>query len=419
MAATNHQTRNIRGALLTACGLMGIGGTAAAATEINSAVLAYTEPNRVSAFEAVLDLKHDLATGQGLNFKLVYDGLTGASANGATPWTSAQTFTRPSGMGTYTVPAGETPLDDTFKDSRVAVSGGGTLPLGRLTTLSAGLYGSAEHDYTSLGGNASLSRDFNKRNTTVALRAAMFHDTVNPEGGRPDPLAAMVSPGFTQPRLDGDGTKDVMDLGLSLTQTIDKATIVHFNYTYSKVDGYQTDPYKVVSVVDGVTGAPQDYLYESRPDLRTKHVLFAKLNRHLGRDIARLSYRFMDDDWGITSHTAELEYRLRLGGGKYLEPSVRWYTQTAADFYRYFLVEGEALPSAASGDYRLGDLKTWTFGLKYGRPVAEGHELTVRAAYYRQTGDGSPAEAVGELRNLDLFPAVEAFIFQVGYSFGT
>lgn len=422
MAATSRTTRspgNIRGALLTACGLMGIGGAAAAATEVSSAVLAYSEPGRVSAFEAVIDLKHDLATGQGLNFKVVYDGLTGASANGATPWTGAQTFTRPSGQGTYTATAGDTPLDDTFKDSRVALSGGGTLPLGRLTTLAAGLYGSTEHDYTSLGGNASLSRDFNKRNTTVAVRAALFHDTVNPEGGRPDPLAAMVAAGLPQPRQPGDGAKDVLDLGLGLTQTIDQATIVHLNYTYSKVDGYQTDPYNVLSLVDGVTGAPQDYLYENRPSLRTKHVLFAKLNRHLGRDIARLSYRFMDDDWGITSHTAELEYRLQLGGGKYLEPGVRWYTQTAADFYRYFLVEGEALPAAASADYRLGDLDTWTFGLKHGRPVGDGHELTVRAAYYRQTGDGSPASAVGELRNLDLFPAVEAFIFQVGYSFGT
>lgn len=417
MAATRGTARNVRGALLAACGLIGINGAAAEATEVKTAILGYNEPDRVSAIEAVIDVQHAFAGGQNAFFKFVYDGLTGASANGATPWTADQTFTRPSGSGSYTTPAGTTPLDDTFRDSRVAISGGGSLPLNRMTTLTAGLYGSGEHDYTSLGANASLARDFNKRNTTVAVRTALFHDTINPEGGRPDPFAPMVPAGSVQPRWKGDGAKDVMDLGLAVTQTINKTTIVHLNYTFSKVDGYQTDPYKLLSLIDPVSGGPVDYLYEHRPDARTKHVLFGKVNRHLGRDIARLSYRFMNDDWGITSHTVDLEYRWKIGEGKYLEPSVRWYSQTAADFYRYFLVDGQALPTEASADYRLGDMTTWAFGLEHGRQVGNGHELSVRAVYYRQTGDGSPTEAIGELRNLDLFPTVEAFIFQVGYDF--
>ena len=416
MAATD---KNVRNALLTACGLLGIGGAQAEATEIKGAVLGYTEPDRVSAIETVVDVNHAFGGGQDLNFKLVYDGLTGASANGAVPWSSAQTFTRPSGSGSYQASAGETPLDDTFRDSRVAVSGGASLPWGRLTTLSAGLYGSGEHDYMSLGANLALSHDFNKRNTTMAIRAAMFHDTINPEGGRPTPFGIMAPAGTEQPRLDGDGTKDILDLGLSLTQTLSKSTIAHLSYTFSQVDGYQTDPYKILSVVNPETGAPGHYLFERRPETRAKNVFLAKLNHHLSRDIVRLSYRFMTDDWGVNSHTLALEYRLKMGKHKFLEPSVRWYTQTAADFYRRFLLEGNALPANASADYRLGHMDTWAWGLKHGRRLGNGHDLTIRAAYYRQTGESHPAEAVGELRDMDLFPTVEAFIFQVGYSFGT
>jgi hypothetical protein len=148
-----------------------------------------------------------------------------------------------------------------------------------------------------------------------------------------------------------DATKSVTDLGLGLTQVLGRRTVLSLNYTNSRVAGYQTDPYKIVSVVDGVTGAPAPvsgdptrdlYLYESRPDNRVKNAIAAELIRSLGRDVVTLSYRYFDDDWGITSHTGELHYRLNFAKGRYFQPNVRWYHQTEADFYRRWLVEGEA-----------------------------------------------------------------------------
>ena len=72
----------------------------------------------------------------------------------------------------------------------------------------------------------------------------------------------------------------------------------------------------------------------------------------------------------------------------------------------------------ASADYRLGEMQTYTVGLKHGRRLGNGHDLTLRFEYYAQTGDSHPDEAFGALTDLDLFPTVEAFIFQVGYSLG-
>jgi len=66
--------------------------------------------------------------------KLVLDSLTGASANGAVPATMVQTFTTPSGGGgcddddedgggsAYKVAPNETPLDDSFEDTRISYS---------------------------------------------------------------------------------------------------------------------------------------------------------------------------------------------------------------------------------------------------------------------------------------------------------
>ncbi len=420
MAATDRTYRSIRGALSAACALAGVGGVATSrATDVETAILGYAEPNRVSALETVLQARHDFGSGYLGNFKVVYDALTGASASGAVPGAAVQTFTRPSGRGSYSTAPGETPLDDTFRDARVAVSGGLTLPLGRLSTATAGLYGSGEHDYTSMGANASIARDFDRRNRTLNAGVSFSRDTVTPEGGRPIPFASMTPVGADLPRLAGDGSKNVADAMLGLVQVIDRATLVQLTYSLSRVTGYQTDPYKLVSVVDPTSGAPVDQLFENRPDARTKHILFGRAKRQLPHGVVDLSYRFMTDDWGIVSHTLELRDRLELGGDKYLQPHVRFYHQSAADFYARWLLDGAALPDHATADYRLGAFDGWTFGLEHGRNVGRDHRVTARVEYYRQSGDGHPAGAPGDLASFDLFPVVDAWIFQLGYSFGS
>ena len=416
VAATN---RNLRTALVAACGLIGVSGAVAEATEVSTGALVYTEGDRVSVVEVVAAANHLFDNGKSVNFKFVLDTLTGASANGATPASFIQTFTRPSGKGSYNTPVGDTPLDDTFRDSRIAISGGGAIPLNRMTTLSAGLYGSGEHDYSSLGANAALSRDFNKRSTTLALRGSYFSDTVSPEGGRPIPFASMATEGQTQPRQAGDGNKNVFDAGLAWTQVLNRSTVAQLSYTYSKVDGYLTDPYKIVSQVDGTSGDPDVYLYEQRPDARSRHIIFGKVNHHLGRDIVSLSYRYLTDDWSIQSHTIDFTYRWNYSKNKYLRPHLRYYNQAAADFYERYLVTGETLPENISADYRLGDMVAYTIGLKHGQRLGNGHNPTFRLEYYLQTGDSHPNDAIGNLQNYDLFPNVGAIMFQVGYSWGS
>lgn len=421
VAATERKHQVLQGsvkaALASACGLLGVAGQPAEATEVRTAVLGYSEQDRVQAFEAIIDATHEFGGGKIGNLHVVYDALSGASPNGAVPSQALQSFTRPSGNGVYTAAPGETPLDDTFWDTRMAVSGSLTFPLDRVTGLTAGLYGSGEHDYSSLGANLALTRDFNRRNTTVSLRAGYFDDAINPEGGRPAPFGVMLDQALSL-RLDGDGSKQTLDLGAGLTQVIDRRTLVGLNYTFSQVDGYQTDPYKLVSVVDGISGDPLEQLYESRPDARAKHALLAKLVRQIGDHNLHLSYRFFTDDWGVRSQTVDLRFRWNAGPALYVQPRLRYYHQGEADFYRRYLLEGEALPQHASADYRLGALDDYTPGLEVGITRNNGHLITVRAEYFLQTGESHPAGVVGQLADQDLFPTVKALMVQVGYAVG-
>jgi hypothetical protein len=394
--------------------------------DVDTSLLVYSESDgRVQDLSLNAIARKELREDRFLNLTLALDTLTGASPSGAVPAPQVQTFTRPSGDAQYAVPAGEAPLDDTFQDTRTALSASYEFPVSRLLLLNVGASLSDEYDYTHTGLDAKIARDFNNRNTTLSLGAALSNDTIDPVGGSPVPLAPMLGLGDAANKR-GEQSKDVTDLLIGLTQVLSRKTLLQVNYSLSSSDGYQTDPYKVLSVVDPVTGLPvagpagsglSRYLYESRPDTREKQSVYGLLKHDFAGNVLEASYRYMTDDWGVDSHTVDLRYRFNFGGGAYLQPHVRFYTQTAADFYRTVLFAGAAPPAFASADYRLGDFDGLTLGVKYGRDTAKG-EWSARLEWYRQTGDADPAARVGALRSVELYPDLNALIAQFSYRFG-
>ena len=410
------KNKKIAGLLsLATCSLLGNNAQAADNPwDIDTAVLLYSETDRVSAIEPVITASKDLGDDEIITGKLVLDALTGSSANGAVPSTSLQTFTSPSGQGTYTAAANETPLDDTFRDTRASFSLNWDKPTDRNNRRNLGFNLSGEHDFISLGGNALWQHDMNQKNTTLTGGISVELDEIKPVGGTPEGLSDMR----TRNRVSSSETRELVDLLFGVTQIIDSSSLFQVNYSVSVANGYMTDPYKFVSVVDGTTGEPDHYLYEHRPDSRTRQSVYGKYKKQLdNHDIITASYRFMTDDWGVNSHTADLTYRFKMDGGFFIQPHIRLYQQSAADFYHYFLVNGAATPEFASADYRLGDLTTTTLGVKFGKTIDDKHVWSARLEMYNQSGDSSPSEAVGQLVNQDLFPDVNVVIAQVNYSF--
>jgi hypothetical protein len=394
----------------------------------DSTLLYYGESDdRVQDISAAVAALRDFGDDRKLSATLTADTLTGASASGAIALDRPQTFTSPSGRAVYTTGAGDVPLDDTFLDTRFALNASWTQPLARLYTFSAGVGFSTEYDYTHLGANLSLARDFNKHNTTLSAGVAWSQDDVDPVGGRPLPLSQMLDVGNNSNKRDGSESKDVLDLLLGFTQVLNRTTVLRVNYSYSDSSGYLNDPYKLLSVVDPLTGdtlsrvpigqGPDGvYLFESRPDSRTKQSLYAEVKHAFGTPVMHFAYRFMTDDWGIDSHTAEVRLRWPLGDG-YIEPQVRYYTQSAADFYRASLAGGQALPRYASADFRLGDFDATTVGVKYGHGTAGGNEWSIRAEYYQQSGSVPREQIIGNQANREQYPDLSAVIVQFGYRF--
>ncbi|MDH5368977.1 MAG: DUF3570 domain-containing protein [Gammaproteobacteria bacterium] len=370
--------------------------------EMDSAILYYSEADRISVIEPVVSLRKDIGDENFLNFRFVLDSLTGSSPNGAIKTSTAQTFTTPSGNSNYTTAANETPLDPTFHDTRGALNAEWEMPLNKTTKAIFGANISAEFDYQSLGVSANISWDFNNRNTTLTTGAAYNADTINPVGGVPTGLTAMSA---SKSSTGSGDNKQVIDLIIGVTQVINRTTLMQFNLNIGTDSGYMTDPYKILSVLDGSGNlrGTDPYLYEKRPDSRTRQALYWKTVMGFSEDVLNLSYRYYWDDWDVSSHTVEMKYRFSLGNKHYLQPEARYYVQDKANFYYYNLVDG-ALPTYASADYRLADLKTSTLAFKYGIDMGNDSEFSVRLGKMNQTSNGDAS-----------FEDVDATFVQLNY----
>jgi len=388
---------------------------------VDSALAYYHENGRIQAVEPVLDVAKVFADGQSISLDGTFDALSGASPNGALPSRTAQTFASPSGKvgHQYIVGPGQLPADPNYHDTRAAVGGAWTMPFTRVDQASIGGKVSAEEDFFSATVNASIAHDFNDKNTTVSFGIDNEFDSIRPIGGAPVPGSDYA---LAEKQKSGK-TKDGVGLLLGVTQVMTRNWLSELNVSVDRFSGYMNDPYKFISVINSA-GGTTGYEYESRPDQRLRKSAYWE-NR-IGwsfRISTALSLRYMTDDWAVRSDTAQLHLRWSLSNReRYIEPTVRWYRQTAADFFTPFLA-GTERPAAGyeSSDTRLAAFHALTYGVKFAQKLEglggrAGSEFSVRAEYYQQTLDVR-TQVPGVLQGLDLYPGLKAVLVQVGWRF--
>ena len=111
----------------------------------------------------------------------------------------------------------------------------------------------------------------------------------------------------------------------------------------------------------------------------------------------KLGYRLLFDSFGSTTNMVEAAWAQALPYGFTLTPGLRYYTQSAADFYYNppwptGYVEG----AFYTADTRLAAFGAITAGVILGKTLWDGWTVSLRADYYRQDpgwrigGSGSP-----------------------------
>ncbi|ACB74894.1 DUF3570 domain-containing protein [Opitutus terrae] len=307
-------------------------------------------------------VEQTIGTDMRLRVNGVIDAIAGATPTGQPPET----------------PGGPVPLT-TIHDRRKAWGAEFFRQFPRIG-VTLGAANSRESDYVSTGWSLNTLTDFNQKNTTLLLGVAGTDDDIKV---------------FYQTER---AKKRTTDLIAGVTQLLDARTSVVFNLGYGHSEGFHADPYRLiqkrVEIFPGVV-LPRTF-GENRPDERDKWTAYAAVNRAYPalHGAVEANYRWFHDSFGTNAHTVELAWFQQLGARLTLRPGIRYYQQSAADFYRIDLEGTNILPGERpnpagpffSADYRLSALRSTTYGLKAIATLTEHWQLDASIERYEMRG---------------------------------
>lgn len=208
---------------------------------------------------------------------------------------------------------------------------------------SLGYYLSNETDYVGQQVIAGYNRDFHDAQLNLSFGSSFGWDAIDP-----------VADDDTQTAADH---KTTLHWNAVATRVLTPTTLVRLGLEYNLVSGLQHNPYR--NVYAGGTRVP-----ERHPDHRQRRDAFLKLHQYFhNRSSLKFNYRFYDDDWGIDSHELGSTLSQYVTHGVFASYEYRYYTQTAADFYRDEYATVGGVDGYLSGDYRMAVLSSHLFGV--------------------------------------------------------
>lgn len=292
----------------------------------------------------------------------------------------------------------------------------------RNTILNGDVSFASEFDYSSIGFGGGITKLFNDKNTTLNVSGKVYLDSWRPR--YPTELDSYyevngnLNNGFFQnvPIYDQQGNeinkngvgawKPIMSpfiedksrnsysVSVSFSQILSRNMQFSLFFDLVQQKGWLSNPMQRVyfsdidnfyvgnpSSIPSYTSPTNKDVFqladdiERLPDSRFKIPVGMRLNYYLNEMfVLRTYYRYYSDDWGITSHTAEVEVPIKISSKFTLYPSYRYYTQTAADYFAPYEMNLSTSEFYTS-DYDLSEFNAnqYGFGVNYTDIFAKAH----------------------------------------------
>jgi len=288
--------------------------------------------------------------------------------------------------------------------------------------LTAGGGISHEHDYHSRFGNLGARFDFNQKRTTVNAGVSYTRSDTDALFN-PDALNYLSQFNRRNGRFSNVSLKNFRIQGerkdwgfqLGLTQVLTRNALFNVGIGYTRSDGFLNNPYKAVTVFrfdatpeqleDDRIESTVSSILEQRPDERHQITGSIGYRQYISPLDAALNfdYRYFHDDWGIRAHTLEARWLQPVGSNWIVTPHIRYYSQSSADFYRPYLLQGSVhtsrgrpvehdlnrfntLPEHFSSDHRLSGYGTLSGGVIISRQFMRGVHFETGFEYYTHQG---------------------------------
>lgn len=252
----------------------------------------------------------------------------------------------------------------------------------RNTVINADVSFATEFDYSSIGFGGGLTKLFNDKNTTFGVNAKVYMDSWKPrypteldtyfvdanqnlnnsffanvdiydEGGNVTDKNSSFTWKPTRSPIIKDKSRNSYSISFSFSQILNRNAQFSIFFDLVQQTGWLSNPMQRVyflevpnfyignrtSIPNYTSPKNQDVFQladdiERLPDTRFKIPVGMRLNYYLSEVFSlRTYYRYYADDWGIKSHTVEIEVPIKISSKFTLYPSYRYYNQTEADYF--------------------------------------------------------------------------------------
>lgn len=204
------------------------------------------------------------------------------------------------------------------------------------SAVSVGFSTGQENDYIAKG--YSIDARFATEDNNTTFNVGYAHDNDHVRGPNPEIRGGLEV-------VKGRKVTDQMIFGI--TQVLTPNDIVQLNLSYS--DGKSRD------MEAGNSAFNDPYkLKDTRPETRKSTVMLTRWNHHMQSGASlKLSYRYYADSFKVSSHTLGADWVQPVGNSTTLTPSLRYFSQSAADFF----VDPVAVngPSSTTNSYGVPD----------------------------------------------------------------
>ena len=294
----------------------------------------------------------------------------------------------------------------------------------RNTVTSGHISFASEYDYISFGIGGAYTKLFNEKNTELGISAQVYFDSWLPK--YPTELDSYLESGSNSNRgffynvpiynqsgnatdktgnavnnwspasfnLIDNKSRNSYATSLSFSQILSKNAQFSIFLDVIQQNGWLANPMQRVYFKDvdnyyiGNKNSIPNYQLKSNtdvfqladdierlPDSRLKTPIGARLNYYINEIFAlRTYYRYYTDNWGLNSHTANVEIPIKISSKYTVYPSYRYYTQNAADYFAPY-EQHISTQSFYTSDYDLSKFNATQYGIgiSYTDIFAEKH----------------------------------------------
>lgn len=354
---------------------------AASSDEVKFSQMKYEEnKDRMKVDFTSIDIKKDFGTDYTLNVNLSYDTLSGGtpvwdSKSGASaketlvsndPRCSTPNLCKDLNSNDQLLSDGQANMNDfvyknaQIDDTRKAVSASLIKRDEKRNEFTTGVAYSKEEDFDSKELSFSYMHYLNefKNDSIIAGLSIQQNDVLH--------------------RRDNSTWKDfnAYNFQIGYTKIFTKNFLAQANFFASKQSGELSNPYQTIIRYFDISNSKFDPVYnyfiakEKRPDERISQGISLDSAYKYSKNLSlHNAYRFYMDDWGINSHTFTINSYYGLTPKFTLTSLLRYYTQSAADFYKAHDSSNFHFDENSYGtaDERMGSYHgtTYSLGLEY------------------------------------------------------